>query len=135
MDNMDLHTIIDEFERSSLSELELKCKTYSVRMTRSTGQKPESPTAIAMSANPIINKDNIIDSPLVGTFYLTPSPDAPPFIKEGDVVKEGDILCIIEAMKMMNQLQAEFPCEIVKILAKQGTMVEFGQPLFEVRRI
>ena len=75
-----------------------------------------------------------ITSPIVGTFYLTPAPDAPAYVKVGDMVEEGGIICTIEAMKMMNQLQTDFPCEIISVLAKPEEMVEFGQPLFTVRR-
>jgi acetyl-CoA carboxylase biotin carboxyl carrier protein len=76
-----------------------------------------------------------ITSPIVGTFYAAPNPDAPPFVRAGSKVKAGDTLCILEAMKMMNQLEAEFDCEISAVKAASGDMVEFGQALFEVRRL
>ena len=76
-----------------------------------------------------------IDSPLVGTFYSAPSPDAPPFVKPGSRVKAGEKLCILEAMKMMNNLEAEFDCEVVSALASNGQLVEYGQPLFEIKRV
>lgn len=76
-----------------------------------------------------------ITSPIVGTFYRSASPDSPPFVHEGDVVESGQTLCILEAMKVMNELEAEFNMEIVAILAKNGDMVDFGTPLFEVRRV
>ena len=76
-----------------------------------------------------------ITSPIVGTFYRSASPDSPPFVKEGDVVESGQTLCILEAMKVMNELEAEFNMEIVSILAKNGDMVDFGTPLIEVRRV
>lgn len=76
-----------------------------------------------------------ITSPIVGSFYRAASPDSPPFANEGDVVKSGQTLCILEAMKVMNELEAEFDMEIVSILAKNGDMVDFGTPLFEVRRV
>jgi len=75
-----------------------------------------------------------IDSPLVGTFYSSPSPDAPPFVKPGAKIKAGESLCILEAMKMMNHLEAEFDCEIVSVLASNGQLVEYGQALFEIKR-
>ena len=75
-----------------------------------------------------------IRAPLVGTFYRAPAPDAPPFVEKGDTVKKGKPLCILEAMKLMNEFQAEFDLEIVAILVDNGKMVEFGAPLFEVRR-
>lgn len=73
-------------------------------------------------------------SPIVGTFYRSPSPDAPPFVEEGSEVAAGGPLCILEAMKVMNELTAEFDLEVVTILAENGQMVEFGTPLLEVRR-
>jgi len=76
-----------------------------------------------------------ITSPIVGTFYRSASPDSPPFVHEGDVVASGQTLCILEAMKVMNELEAEFNMEVVAILAKNGDMVDFGTPLFEVRRV
>lgn len=75
----------------------------------------------------------IIESPIVGTFYTAPSPDEEEFIVCGSKVKKGDTLCIIEAMKLMNEIEAEEDCEIVEILVKNEEMVEYGQPLFKVR--
>ena len=75
-----------------------------------------------------------IKSPIVATFYSTPSPDAPPFVKAGTKVKSGQTLCILEAMKMMNHLEAEFDCEIIAIHASSGELVEYGQELFTVKR-
>jgi acetyl-CoA carboxylase biotin carboxyl carrier protein len=76
-----------------------------------------------------------ITSPIVATFYAAPGPDAPPFVKAGSEVKAGDTLCILEAMKMMNHLEAEFDCRILSVKAAPGDLVEYGQILFEVKRI
>ena len=67
---------------------------------------------------------------MVGTFYRAPSPGAPPFVTEGDVVKEGQVLCIVEVMKLMNEIEAKSAGRIVKVVAENGQPVEFGQPLF-----
>lgn len=72
-------------------------------------------------------------SPMVGTFYAQPSPDKPPFVKAGDVVKKGQTLCIIEAMKLLNEIESEYDGEIIKVLADNEEMVEFGQPLFLIK--
>lgn len=72
-------------------------------------------------------------SPMVGTFYSQPSPDKPPFVKIGDRVKKGQTICIIEAMKLMNEIESEYDGEIVKVLTKNEDMVEFGQPLFLIK--
>jgi len=71
-----------------------------------------------------------VASPFVGTFYRSPSPEAGPYIREGQTVKRGDVLCIIEAMKLMNEIEAEFPGKVVSILVENGQPVEFGEPLF-----
>jgi len=75
-----------------------------------------------------------IKSPIVATFYSSPGPDAPAFVKPGTKIKSGQTLCILEAMKMMNHLEAEFDCEIVEIHAASGDLVEYGQELFTVKR-
>ncbi len=74
----------------------------------------------------------IITSPMVGTFYMKPSPNADPYVKVGQKVKKGDVLCIIEAMKLMNEIEAEFDGEIKEILVKDGESVEYGKPLFKL---
>lgn len=74
-----------------------------------------------------------VTSPMVGTFYTSPSPSAPPFVKKGDKVSENTVVCIVEAMKLMNEIEAEVKGEIVDILVENGQLVEFGQPLFLVK--
>lgn len=74
-----------------------------------------------------------IVSPMVGTFYSAPSPDSPPYVKAGDKINEKTVVCILEAMKLMNELEAEVKGEIVEVLATNGQLVEFGQPLFLVK--
>lgn len=76
-----------------------------------------------------------INSPILGTFYATPSPDSPPFVKAGDRIKKGDVLCIIEAMKLMNEVTADMDGEIEEVLVENGSLVEYGQPLFRVRKV
>ena len=76
---------------------------------------------------------NIVKSPMVGTFYLKPSPDSEPYVQVGQKVKKGDTLCIIEAMKLMNEIESEFDGEIAEVLLKDGEMVEYGKPLFKIK--
>jgi len=80
-------------------------------------------------------KENLVElkSPMVGTFYRAPSPGAKPFVEEGDIINPGDVVCIIEAMKLMNEIKAEIKGEIVKILVENGEPVEFGQSLFLIK--
>jgi acetyl-CoA carboxylase biotin carboxyl carrier protein len=75
-----------------------------------------------------------ITSPFVGTFYRAPSPDAPPFVEEGQKISPGQVLCIVEAMKLMNEIEAEIAGTIVEILVENGKPVEFGDPLFKVKK-
>lgn len=77
----------------------------------------------------------IITSPMVGTFYSASSPDSDPFVKVGDKVKSGDILCIIEAMKLMNEIESEFNGEVIEVLVKDGDMVEYGTPIFKIKEV
>ena len=80
-----------------------------------------------------INSDKVITSPLVGTFYSASSPDAEPFVKEGDTVKKGQVLGIIEAMKLMNEIESEYDGVIEAVLVGNEEVVEYGQPLFHIR--
>lgn len=80
----------------------------------------------------VIEEGKIVKSPLVGTFYRTPSEDADPFVATGDSVKKGQVLAIVEAMKLMNEIESEFDGEIKEIFVENGTMVEYGQPLFRI---
>lgn len=76
----------------------------------------------------------IVKSPIVGTYYESPSPGSPPFVKVGDLVKEGQVLCIIEAMKLMNEIEADASGELVKMFVPNGSPVEYGMPLFGIRK-
>ncbi|WP_320128445.1 biotin/lipoyl-containing protein [uncultured Sphaerochaeta sp.] len=143
IEQMDLASVIALFEQSSLNELELSCSRFTIKLKRASNgeavcaapleQKKNIPTK---EKQPEVKQEELITitSPIVGTFYLTPAPDAPPYVREGDIVAPGDVLCTIEAMKLMNQMPAEFPCEIISVLAQPESMVEFGQPLFSVRK-
>jgi acetyl-CoA carboxylase biotin carboxyl carrier protein len=98
-------------------------------------QTPETPKEQTPVATPSSSDGEVITSPMVGTFYVAPSPDSPPFVKVGDSVRKGDTLCILEAMKIMNELEAEFDCKILEILVKDGEPVEYDKPLFKVEKL
>ena len=75
----------------------------------------------------------MVRSPIVGTYYESPSPGSPPFVKPGDVVEAGQVICIVEAMKLMNEIEADASGEIVKVLVANGAPIEYGQELFAIR--
>ena len=91
-----------------------------------------APAAEAEETNVDFNRTREIKSPMVGVFYAAPSPDAKPFVEVGSKVKKGDIVCIVEAMKLMNEITAEFDGEVVDICVHNGDVVEYGQTLFKL---
>jgi acetyl-CoA carboxylase biotin carboxyl carrier protein len=91
-----------------------------------------APAAAAAPAQANDKKGHLVNSPFVGTFYRTPAPDQPAFVEVGSVVRKGQVICIIEAMKLMNEIEADEPGKITEILVENGQPVEFGQPLFRV---
>ncbi len=98
--------------------------------------QPQPAASVPVTATPAAEPQeelHIVKSPIVGTFYESPAPGAPPFIKTGDIVKAGQVLCIIEAMKLMNEIESDASGEVVKMLAANGKPVEYGQPLFAIR--
>jgi acetyl-CoA carboxylase biotin carboxyl carrier protein len=150
-------TIIDKFSAASIAELDLNDGSVrlvlrkdgafanpAVKSAARDAAPAESPGAenavhLGLPSVPPASAETAegetITSPIVATFYASPSPDAPAFVNPGGKVKSGDTLCILEAMKMMNRLEAEFDCEIVKIHAGSGDLVEYGQTLFTVKRL
>ena len=135
--------------QNELSALEFTEGETRIRMERSTGQptavqaaecavKSEAPAAVKPAAQAErdagVDFNNLteVKSPLVGVFYSAPSPEAEPFVKVGSTVKKGDVLCIVEAMKLMNEIMAEQDGTVVDICAHNGDIVEFGQTLFKL---
>jgi acetyl-CoA carboxylase biotin carboxyl carrier protein len=99
----------------------------------STMETHSAPARVQTSEEEGTEELHIVKSPIVGTFYNTPAPNAPPFVKLGDVVKVGQVLCIIEAMKLMNEIESDEGGEIVRIYAENGQPVEYGQSLFAIK--
>ena len=137
-----IQTFIDLLKQHNLSELEFEREGFRIRLRRESplaspaarGEAaPNAPVAPAgQTASPAEDTAGLvtITSPIVGTFYRSPSPDADPYVEEGDVVKKGQVLCIVEAMKLMNEIESELDGRVVKILAESTKPVEYGQPLF-----
>jgi acetyl-CoA carboxylase biotin carboxyl carrier protein len=140
MDLRKVKKLIELLEESGIAEIEIKEGEESVRISRMLppAQAPQmmaptaAPTAMPSPAPPVIAKPDgqVITSPMVGTYYASPSPDAPPFVKVGQTVNVGEPLCIIEAMKIMNPIEADRAGTILSIMAENGQPVEFEQPLF-----
>lgn len=154
MDLRKIKTLIDLVEQSGISELEVKEGEESVRISRNTGpvtqylaapQMMAPPAALAAPApaaapvaaapaaqRPVSDNRHIVKAPMVGTFYRSPSPGAKSFVEVGQTVKAGQVLCIIEAMKMLNQIESDKAGVVVEILADNEKPVEFDQPLFAI---
>lgn len=96
---------------------------------------PAAPSAAAVAAKAIEDNYVTINSPIVGSFYSKPSPEADNFVKVGDVVEAGQAVCLVEAMKLFNEIEAEFKCKIIEVLKDDAAPVEFGEPLFKVERL
>jgi acetyl-CoA carboxylase biotin carboxyl carrier protein len=96
---------------------------------------PAASAAVAASAPAVELAGETINSPIVGTFYRAASPESAPFAEVGQVVEKGQVICLVEAMKLFNEIEAEFKCKIVKICVENAQPVEFGQPLFVIEKI
>jgi acetyl-CoA carboxylase biotin carboxyl carrier protein len=146
MDIKDIKNIYKFLRETDIVELELEGPEGKVRIKRGNayavrealpfeGQAPvEAPKEVKKEEAAPAKADNIkvITSPMVGTFYRSPSPEAPSFIEVGSVVKAAQTLCIIEAMKLLNEVESEFGGKIVSILVENGQPVEYGEPLFHI---
>jgi acetyl-CoA carboxylase biotin carboxyl carrier protein len=142
MDLRKLKTLIDLVSESNISELEITEAEGKVRIVKGGGAAPvqyvqtvATPAAAAPSAAPAatpVSAGHTVKSPMVGTFYRSSSPGAPAFVEVGSQVKEGDTLCIIEAMKILNEIEADKSGTVTQILGENGQAVEYGQPLFVI---
>ncbi len=151
MDIRKIKKLIELLEESGIAEIEIKEGEEAVRISRMpTGgavlhalpQLSALPAAIPAQPAPIAPaaeaapstraNEHVVTAPMVGTFYASPTPGAKPFVEIGDEIKIGQVLCIIEAMKMMNQIEADRAGRITSIMARNGDPVEFGQPLFVI---
>ena len=150
MDMKQIKTLVQEFDASTLSKLKITLDSFSIELEKNTGivmapMATTTPNAVAaptvmsaLAAAPtqeaILSGDAIL-SPMVGTYYSAPSPDSAPFVKVGDRIKKGQVVAILEAMKIMNELEAEFDCEILEVLKSDGQAVEYDMPLYIVKKL
>jgi acetyl-CoA carboxylase biotin carboxyl carrier protein len=149
MNQKELRELIEFLREQDISEFELERGDVKVRIKRGNAlpvapviaalpmpaaiAPPEVPPTASRPAPAAEEGLHIVKSPIVGTFYESPSPGSPPFVKPGDPVESGQVLCIIEAMKLMNEIEADASGEIVKRLVNNGQPVEYGQALFSIR--
>ena len=163
MNQKELKELIELVIEKGIAEFELERGDVKVRIKRavnSAAQAPETPTVIVQTAPPAALETgaasasaapqppsppakqaaasaddgwHTVRSPIVGTFYESPSPGSPPFVKPGDVVELGQVLCIVEAMKLMNEIESDVAGEVMKKFASNGQPVEYGQALFAIR--
>lgn len=143
--------LVEIMKEENLSEIEIKKPFFKIKLSKESlkapkiefkeevkeivkEEKEEKEIKEAKEIKKEIKEDNIyiLKSPLVGTFYRAPSPESPPYVEIGDEVKKGDILCIIEAMKIMNEIESEVDGKIIDILVENAKPVEFGQALFKI---
>jgi acetyl-CoA carboxylase biotin carboxyl carrier protein len=160
MNQKELKELIEFLIEKDIAEFELERGDVKVRVKRASehtvvsapahmafthqAPAPPPPPEVSSSPAPLTNTQkvaaladeglHIVKSPIVGTLYESPSPGSPPFVKVGDTVEAGQVLCIIEAMKLMNEIESDVAGEIVKKLAANGQPVEYGQPLFAIRQ-
>ncbi|HYG54099.1 MAG TPA: acetyl-CoA carboxylase biotin carboxyl carrier protein [Burkholderiales bacterium] len=149
MDLRKLKKLIDLVQESGIAELEITEGEEKVKIVRggvvsvtplaaapaippppAAGGPAAAPPAAAVPEAPPVQEGHVVKAPMVGTFYRSPSPDAKAFVEVGQAVKEGDTICIIEAMKLMNEIEADAAGTVKAILVENGQPVEYGQPLF-----
>jgi acetyl-CoA carboxylase biotin carboxyl carrier protein len=151
LDFMAAHDLEEfEYEHGGLRIRLRKGSTAARGMARNAPAPPAASAPVAPSSHPVASEPrpaapvpsapaapaeefHIIKSPIVGTFYAAASPDAPPFVKVGDEIQVGQVVCIIEAMKLMNEIDADVKGEVVRVLVENSQPVEYGQPLFAIR--
>ena len=154
MDIKDLKTLIKMVTETDITEFELEnaedkvvikrgsavmAPQYQMQQPISYQYAPQAPVqeapAAAAPAAAVVEAGEVVTSPIVGTFYRAPAPDAANYVEVGQVVEKGEILCIVEAMKLMNEIEAEFRCRIVRICKENAQPVEYGDQLFIVEKL
>ncbi len=156
MDISKIRKLIKMVKASDIAEIEVVEGTHSVRISRAVATATITPEPVQATVQPAVseamvseeaavtessphqvaghapNDEHLVTSPMVGTFYRAASPEAEPFVSEGSRVRKGDVLCIIEAMKLMNEIEAEYDGTVQRILVENATPVEYGQAIFEI---
>ena len=157
MDIKDLKTLIKMVTETDITEFEMESEqekiiikrghsevvtytaapNYAVAPVQTAAPVATAPAPVAAPVAAVAASEigEVITSPIIGTFYSSPSPESDPYVKVGSIVEKGQTLCIVEAMKLMNEIEAEFKCKVVEILGENAKPVEYGAPLFRVERL
>ena len=145
MDIRKIKKLIEMLQDSDLTEIEVTEGEESVRISRGSSKEvvneknvaqqftPSANPEVVQGQNSVTDDQSNIKSPIVGTFYRKPAPDKPPYVEKGDRVEVGQVVCIVEAMKMMNEIKSEFSGIVEEIYIDDATPVEFDQPLFKIK--
>ena len=144
----EIQDIINFIKKSDLDDVSIETENYKIRVKKNNGNytTTELPKEVKVSApqtqqevkkveekkESTLSNNLIIKSPMIGTFYRSPNPESDPFVSEGDTIKVGQTICIVEAMKLFNDIESEVSGKVVKILVDDNSPIEFDQPLFEV---
>ncbi|WP_267523077.1 acetyl-CoA carboxylase biotin carboxyl carrier protein [Campylobacter sp. MG1] len=147
MKREEIKELIDMFAQANIGKIKIKEGDFEISLEKQGTTVECAPVPVVPQAAPTPINVNVVNeakpsknhqaitSPMVGTFYQAPSPGAATFVKAGQSVRKGDTICIIEAMKIMNEIEAEFDCKIVNILIEDGQPVEYGTELFEIEKL
>ncbi len=149
MNLKEIKDLVEIFNKSEITKLQIKQDTFEIKLDKNTTSIiaqpaqsvstpiniPASTPAIQTPAASTNNSGDFILSPMVGTFYHCPSPGAAPYVKVGDTIKKGQTIGIVEAMKIMNEIEAEYDCKVIGIEANDGQPVEFGSKLIKVEKL
>ena len=144
----EIQDIINFIKKSDLDDVSIETENYKIRVKKNNGNytTTESPKEVKVSTpqsqqevkkvdekkESTSSNNLIIKSPMIGTFYRSPNPESDPFVSEGDTIKVGQTICIVEAMKLFNDIESEVSGKVIKILVDDNSPIEFDQPLFEV---
>lgn len=149
MKSKEIQDIINFIKKTDLDDVSIETENYKIRVkknktnyttteeVKSEEIKPQKKIEVEDEPEEKKEKENntkniIIKSPMIGTFYRSPNPESAPFISEGDIIKPGQTICIVEAMKLFNEIESEVSGKVVKVIANDSSPIEFDQPLFEV---
>lgn len=132
MNEEEIERLVDRFERSSLNELQISDNDFKLLLTKPHGASA-APAAVASTpAAPVKTDAQVVQAPLVGLVYLAPQPDKPVYKQVGDTVKAGEVVCLIEAMKVVNEIKSPYDGVLLDVLVEDGALVEYDQPLLKI---